>query len=188
MSVTVATSTPAPNHIPLSGELIKFGCSDSNITNSPSEIIEIEKAIATQSKIIASMLLDLGGENLPKDVVIPLNIIPETMKNVVVFAKHYLENPSSEDASKKLELSEWEKKYCSDFTQKELFSVILAANFLDFKPLLDVTCLFVALKLKSMTPEEIRKEYNITKEFTPEEEELARKEFEEMILQTTAKK
>jgi len=89
---------------------------------------------------------------------------------------------------KKLELSEWDQQFCTSLDQKTLFSVILAANFLDIKPLLDATCLHIALKLKSMTPEEIRKEYNITKEFTPEEEEKARKEFEEMILQSTSKK
>jgi hypothetical protein len=49
--------------------------------------------------------------------------------------------------------------FCQSLDQKTLFAVILAANFLDVKPLLDVTCLHVALKLKSMTPEEIRKEY-----------------------------
>src|SRR6185312_4475878 len=104
--------------------------------------------------------------------------------------KNYLANPPAkeEEAAKKLELNDWDKKFCEALDQKSLFAVILASNFLDVKPLLDVTCLFVALKLKSMTPEEIRKEYNITKEFTPEEEEKARKEFEEMILQTTAKK
>jgi S-phase kinase-associated protein 1 len=104
------------------------------------------------------------------------------------YCRHYIENPpASTDDKKKLELSDWDKKFCEDMEQKTLFSVILAANFLDVKPLLDCTCLYIALKLKSMTPEEIRKEYNITKEFTPEEEEKARKEFEEMILQTTSK-
>lgn len=107
---------------------------------------------------------------------------------VLEYCKHYIENPPPKDEEKKkLELSDWDKKFCDDMDQKTLFSVILAANFLDVKPLLDCTCLHIALKLKSMTPDEIRKEYNITKEFTPEEEEKARKEFEEMILQTTSK-
>jgi len=39
-----------------------------------------------------------------------------------------------------------------------------------------------------MTPDEIRAEYNITHEYTPEEEEKAKKEFEEIILETINKK
>ena len=72
-----------------------------------------------------------------------------------------------------------------------------AANYLDIKPLLDVTCKTVANMIKGMfnkkalaifffklkknsgkTPEEIRKTFNIKNDFTPEEEEAIRKENE----------
>jgi S-phase kinase-associated protein 1 len=80
---------------------------------------------------------------------------------VIKFCTHYIENPppKEDEDKKKLELSEWDLAFCNGLDQKTLFSVILAANFLDIKPLLDATCLHIALKLKSMTPEEIRKEY-----------------------------
>ncbi len=42
-----------------------------------------------------------------------------------------------------------------------------AANYLDIKPLLDLTCAKVATTLKNKTPEEIRIEYNIRNDFTP---------------------
>jgi len=42
-----------------------------------------------------------------------------------------------------------------------------AANYLDIKPLLDLTCAKVATTLKGKTPEEIRIEYNIRNDFTP---------------------
>lgn len=70
--------------------------------------------------------------------------------------------------------------------QELLFEIILAANFLDIKPMLyvrlndttsssdslsysDVGCKHVAGMIKGKSPEEISKLFNITSDFTPEE-------------------
>merc|ERR1712032_457661 len=45
-----------------------------------------------------------------------------------------------------------------------------AANYMDIKPLLDLTCAKVASMIKGRTPDEIRKIFNISSDFTPEEE------------------
>ncbi len=66
-----------------------------------------------------------------------------------------------------------------------LFNIILksivvlylqAANYLNIKNLLDLTCQTVADMIKGKTPEEIRKTFNIKNDFTPEEEEEVRRE------------
>lgn len=59
-----------------------------------------------------------------------------------------------------------------------LASMFQAANYLDIKGLLDVTCKTVANMIKGKTPEEIRKTFNIKNDFTPIEEEQVRKENE----------
>lgn len=51
-----------------------------------------------------------------------------------------------------------------------------AANYLNIKTLLDLTCMTVANMIKGKTPEEIRKTFNIKNDFTPEEEEEVRRE------------
>ena len=51
-----------------------------------------------------------------------------------------------------------------------------AANYLNIKSLLDLTCQTVAQMIKGKTPEEIRKTFNIKNDFTPEEEEEVRRE------------
>jgi S-phase kinase-associated protein 1 len=54
--------------------------------------------------------------------------------------------------------------------------VLQAANYLNIKGLLDLTCQTVADMIKGKTPEEIRKTFNIKNDFTPEEEEEVRRE------------
>ncbi|KAA8545417.1 hypothetical protein F0562_020201 [Nyssa sinensis] len=58
------------------------------------------------------------------------------------------------------------------FSKKECeFLAMQAANYLNIKSLLDLTCQTVADMIKGKTPEEIRKTFNIKNDFTPEEEE-----------------
>lgn len=47
---------------------------------------------------------------------------------------------------------------------------------MDIKPLLDLTCAKVACLIKDKSPEEVRKEFNIVNDFSPEEEEAVRAE------------
>lgn len=54
--------------------------------------------------------------------------------------------------------------------QEILFELILAANYLDIKPLLELACAKVASLIKNRTIPEIRKFFNIENDFTPEEE------------------
>ena len=58
------------------------------------------------------------------------------------------------------------------------FSIICfqAANYLNIKELLNLTCQTVADMIKGKTPEQIRKTFNIKNDFTPEEEEEVRRE------------
>merc|ERR1712166_1719449 len=70
----------------------------------------------------------------------------------------------------------WDKDFVK-VDDETLFNLILAANYLDSKPLLDLTCKTVADEIKQCkTPQEIRRRFNIKNDFTPEEEEEVRKE------------
>ena len=72
-------------------------------------------------------------------------------------------------------VQEWYANFVS-VEQEILFELILAANYMDIKPLLDLTCATVASMIKGKTPEEIRKTFNIVNDFTPEEEAQVREE------------
>ena len=70
---------------------------------------------------------------------------------------------------------EWDAAFV-DLEQEALFELILAANFMDIKPLLDLTCAKVASMIKGKTPEQIRQVFNIVNDFSPEEEAQVREE------------
>jgi len=69
----------------------------------------------------------------------------------------------------------WDKDFVK-VDDETLFNLILAANYLDIKSLLDLTCKTVADEIKGKTPEEIRIRFNIKNDFTPEEEEEVKRE------------
>src|SRR5438046_2705405 len=74
------------------------------------------------------------------------------------------------------DMSQWDQDFLLQVTYGTLFELIQAANYLDMKGLLDVTCTTVANRIKGKTPEEIRKTFNIYNCFTKEEEDAIREE------------
>ena len=73
--------------------------------------------------------------------------------------------------------TQWAEPHCVDLVSRLPFFLSQAANYLDIKSLLDLTCKTVADYIKQCkTPQEIRRRFNIKNDFTPEEEEEVRKE------------
>lgn len=136
------------------------------------EIIEVHNEVAVQANTIKNLVDDLGTGK-----VIPLpNVKGDTLKKVIEYLQFHL----NADKSANTDESETAKKDFNDrfinIPQGELFDLILAANYLNVKGLLDLTCTTVSMMLKGKTPEEIRKTFNIKNDFTPEEEEDVRRE------------
>ena len=151
------------------------------LESSDGQVFEVEKEIAEQSVTVKHMLDDLGGD---ADSAIPLpNVSGEILTKIIEYCCYHNEHPdppTSEDKKDEKatdDIIPWDKEFC-DIVQSTLFELILASNYLDIKPLLDLTCKTVANMIKGKTPEEIRKKFNIKNDFTPEEEEQIRKENE----------
>jgi S-phase kinase-associated protein 1 len=142
----------------------------------------IKREVILASITVKNMLEDMEGFG-SEDTPIPLpNVTGEILKLVIEYLEHFTAAPVPDSDDKKDEkrtddISEWDQKFLK-VDQKTLFELILAANYLDIKPLLDLTCKTVANMIKGKTPEEIRKTFNIVGDFTPEEEEQVRKENE----------
>ena len=113
---------------------------------------------------------------------IPLpNVKAAVLRKVIEFCQHHKTEPMTEIEKplKSAQMAEVVQKWYADFVAVEqvlLFELILAANYMDIKPLLDLTCATVASMIKGKTPEEIRKTFNIANDFSPEEEAQVREE------------
>lgn len=151
------------------------------ITTSDGRDMTVERDIAERSILIKNLLEDLGGAS---DEPIPIpNVNEAVMKKVLEWCEHHRKDPpasqddDSDSRKKSTDIDEWDQKFMQ-VDQEMLFEIILAANYLDIKALLDVGCKTVANMIKGKTPEEIRKTFNIQNDFTPEEEEQIRRENE----------
>jgi len=148
---------------------------------------KLDRDASKMSGLIKDMLED---QQEGDQSVIPVpNVNGRTLKYVLQYVEHH-HNNKAEPIEKPLKtnirdvISEWDKQFIfsdlvknGDEKQHELLiDVIMAANFLNIKDLLDLTCATVASMIKGKTPEQIRALFNIENDFTPEEEEKIREE------------
>ncbi|XP_049344126.1 SKP1-like protein 1B [Solanum verrucosum] len=126
----------------------------------------LDEAIAVRSQTIKNMVEDDCVSN-----VIPLpNVDSKTMSKVIEYWKKHSEEGVSKDMLMDFD-NAFVKVHHSIF-----FLVVLAANFLNDKEILDMMCQEVADRINGKTLELIRKEFDIKNDFTPVEEEEIRKE------------
>ncbi|CAL1388605.1 unnamed protein product [Linum trigynum] len=144
------------------------------LKSSDGETFEVEESVAVESQTIKHMIEDDCADN---EIPLP-NVTSKILAKVIEYCRKHVESDAEKD---KLATSYDEslKTWDADFVkvdQNTLFDLILAANYLNIKGLLDLTCQTVADMIKGKTPEEIRKTFNIKNDFTPEEEEEVRRE------------
>ncbi|KAL1193287.1 SKP1-like protein 1B [Cardamine amara subsp. amara] len=157
------------------------------LKSSDGENFEVDEAVALESQTIKHMIEDDCADNG-----IPLpNVTSKILSKVIEYCKKHVEVAAKSETtataaaaattttvasgSSDEDLKTWDSEFIK-VDQGTLFDLILAANYLNIKGLLDLTCQTVADMIKGKTPEEIRKTFNIKNDFTPEEEEEVRRE------------
>lgn len=117
-------------------------------------------------------------------IFLSLQVAENVLEKVIEWCSQHKDDTVSvsddEDDSlrtKTTDICEWDRNFMM-VDQDMLFEIILAANYLDIKNLLDLGCKTVANMIKGKSPEEIRRTFNIENDFTPEEEEQIKRENE----------
>lgn len=100
------------------------------------------------------------------------------LKKVLQWCTYHKDDPPQQEDDENKErrtddISSWDQEFLR-VDQGTLFELILAANYMDIRGLLDTCCKSVANMIKGKTAEEIRKTFNIKSDFTPQEEEQVR--------------
>ncbi|KAF8110940.1 hypothetical protein N665_0077s0003 [Sinapis alba] len=114
------------------------------LKSSNGESFEVNEAVSLKSQTIAHMVQD---DCIDNGVPLP-NVTSKILTKVIEYCKKHVEAAASK----------------SD--QATLFELILAANYLNTKNLLDLTCQTVAYVIKGKIPEEIHTTFNINNDCT----------------------
>jgi S-phase kinase-associated protein 1 len=143
--------------------------------------------------VLLIVVIDTGTD---EEIPLPNVKMPILKKIVEYCEKHRADNPPEiEKPLKSNNLNDvvaaWDAEFINIPNLEDIFEIILAANYLDVRSLLDLGCAKVATLLKGSklmtslhakwcsigkTAEEIRKTFNIQNDFTPEEEQQIKEE------------
>ena len=141
------------------------------LMTSDGELVEVSRECAEASVLIKGIIDDSGIED---DIPLP-QVKKAILDKIVVYCQYITTNaaPEIEKPLRSNQLSDVVNEWYADYVNVEqelLFELILAANFLDIKSLLELCCAKVASVIKGMTIPEIRDYFHIENDFTPEEE------------------
>lgn len=159
------------------------------------EKFTVEKKIAQRSLLLKNYLNDMHESSLDDEdeeqdedddeddeIVMPVpNVRSSVLQKVIEWAEHHRDSnfpdEDDDDSRKSAPVDAWDREFLK-VDQEMLYEIILAANYLNIKPLLDAGCKVVAEMIRGRSPEEIRRTFNIVNDFTPEEEAAIRRENE----------
>ena len=127
---------------------------------------DVEKDIAEMSSTIKDMISEIGiGAPVPVS-----SVKAKTLTKVIEWATYHKAHPepavSEADRYRTDNIGDWDKTFMQ-VDLDLLFMLMMAANYLDIRNLLDLVCKTMANMIKGRTPEEVRTTFTIppTSEF-----------------------
>ena len=136
-----------------------------NLVSQEGNSVKISLENAIISKLVEIMIDDEKDEEEIQEIPLPA-VKTVILGKIVEFMNHYNAEPMKEITKpiKSNNMSEVVQEWYANFVnidQEVLFELILAANFMDIHPLLDLTCAKVASMVKGKESYEIRGIFNI---------------------------
>eukprot|EP01088_Endostelium_zonatum_P014593 TRINITY_DN3267_c0_g1_i1.p1 TRINITY_DN3267_c0_g1~~TRINITY_DN3267_c0_g1_i1.p1 ORF type:complete len:148 (-),score=55.79 TRINITY_DN3267_c0_g1_i1:45-488(-) len=134
-----------------------------NLESSDGVEFSISRQAAQLSGTIDHILSDLSRSVEAQASAIPLSTIPSgVLEKVIDYMNHLLvSKDGNNNGGYNLKFSGFDEEYVREMDMGLLFDVILAANFLDVKPLLELGLKTVARMAVGRTPQEVTKIYSM---------------------------
>ena len=139
------------------------------LQSSDGKFYDVDVSAAKQSTTIKTMLedLDIGDESFDQIIPVP-NVRSDILEKVVEWSEQHKQDPEpTEDDDLKFfetnfqDLPNWEQDFILALDQPTLFELTLAANYLEVKGLLNLTCKGIANLIIGKSVEEIRRTFNV---------------------------
>jgi S-phase kinase-associated protein 1 len=136
------------------------------------QVFDVLKARAETSTTLKNLIADApaGG-----DVPLP-EVNGDIFQRVIAWVEMHKDDPVTAVPLTENGLTEADKEFFAAMDQQSLFQLILAANYLDIRTLLDMCCRTVADSVLGKTPKEIYAQFGVAQELTPEEEAEIRRD------------
>jgi S-phase kinase-associated protein 1 len=154
------------------------------LQSSDGDVFAVDVEVAKKSCTIRNMLNDLGIEDPAEIDVVPIpNVRSEILRKVLEWSTYHKDEPDPNEMADdywekmKTEIHGWDVEFFQ-MEHSALLELVMAANYLDVRGLLDTACKAVANLMNGKTPEEIRRTFNVRNDFTPQEEARIRQESE----------
>ena len=147
------------------------------LVSSDGEKFQISEKAVRRSVLVKGII-----DDYPDDPEVPLhNVKSNILTKIITYLENYADNEPKE-IERPLPsnnfnecVDAWDYQFI-DLELEIIFELILAANYMDIKPLMELASSKIASIIKGKSPEEIRKTFNIQNDFTPEEENQIREE------------
>ena len=137
------------------------------------KVVELSSKAALRSGLLKGVIEDYPDN--PECVLNEVNGV--TLEKVKEYLIHYeneeppiVQKPFKSNNFKEC-ASEWDYNFLGD-DNNSILALILAANFMDIKPLLELASAKLASKIRGTTTESIRKDFGITNFNKDEEEQI----------------
>ena len=157
------------------------------LTDDSNAEVDVPSHLVKFMPVLNDMIGDIGSGGFSKWP-LPMATV-DSLGRLVAFLEEFVKNSGPDPAEKanedhSREMAPWE----AEFVKKNIdqgpgqYAIVVAgvllANYLGCAPYLDICAIFVASRMQGKTPEEMRKEFSIKNDFTPEDEARIRRENE----------
>jgi len=130
------------------------------------------------SKIICNKIDEEEDEEITDKDFHCLKVSTGVLCKVVEYCTHYqmveemheISTPLQGETVEEIVKQQWYSDFCK-VEREMLFNLVAAANYMDIKPLLDLTCLAVSVNIKGKSVEELRSIFKISAPRPVEEKE-----------------